>query len=150
MTALEHASPAARPRRFDPERLARWLRRATLLGAGVAAVWFFRCFGTERVPAGMDGVASIPPGSLCIVDRRGGSAAVGHHVFADVPGGGTVLSRVAAVEPDGTLVLHNSNAGSAMPDSRAFGPLPRSRVRGVVLVVFPPEAPSPGQRIDGR
>jgi hypothetical protein len=136
--AVSGTVPSARKVGFDPLPPSRWLRRATWVLAIVAGIVFFAWFGTQRVPAGMDTVPSIPPGSLCIIDRRQGAAKVGSHVFLDVPAGGTVLSEVTAADEEKVFVLH-PNAASALPDSRSFGPLPRSSVRSTVLVVFPPD-----------
>ena len=41
----------------------------------------------------------------------------------------TILKRVAAVRPDGSLVVLGDDP-AASTDSRAFGPVPRSLVRG--------------------
>jgi hypothetical protein len=143
------ANPAGRPVDGISLRLARWVRRAVLPFALLCGFVLYVCFGTIRVPAGMDTTPAIPPGSLCIVDKRAGQAAVGHAVFVDLPKGGTLLTRVAAIDAQGRLVLRNDRADSELPDSRQFGPLPRSSVRGVVLCVFPGEG-EPGEVIRGR
>ena len=126
-----------RPRaELAPVRAARLVRRLTLPFAVAAGLFFWSRYGVIRVPEGMDTMPSIPAGSACLVDKRGSVAMPGHEVFCDVPDGGTVLSRVSSVTADGALVLAHDANDSRLPDSRAFGPLPRSSVRGVVLVVF--------------
>lgn len=119
------------------------MRRLTLPLAVVAGVWFWLTFGALQVPKGMDTMPSAPPGSSCLIDKRAGRARVGHEVFVDVPDGGTVLTRVLEVTADDLLVLRHDNAESRLPDSRAFGPLPRSAVRGIVLCVFAPDPAEP-------
>lgn len=144
MTATS-ADPAVppRPRGFDPARLARTIRRATLPLAIVAAIVFFQCFGSMRVPEGMDSMPDIPPGSLCLIDKRSGSARPGKAVFVDVPAGGTLLSRVVAVGADGSLRVQNDSPTSALPDSDQFGELPAKALRGTVMVVFAASAKGP-------
>jgi hypothetical protein len=127
----------ARPRKaVDPLATAKRLKRATALFAVIAFTWFALQFGSAWVPAGMDTVPGVPPGSWCIVDRWAIGLRVGSDVFVDTPAG-RVLSRVAAVDGDRVTVLH-PNASSAWPDSRQLGPLPRDRVASTVMVVFPP------------
>lgn len=132
-----------------PIRAARWVRRATLPFAIVALLWFFFCYGAMKVPTGMDTMPTIPPGSFCLVDKRGAVAKKGHEVFVEVPDGGTLLSRVKEITDDDRLVLQNDRVESRLPDSRAFGPLSRDRVRGVVLMVYPSEG-LPFEEIRGR
>lgn len=126
----------ARPRGPDPRRLTRWVWRAGPVVLVAAALSFWLCFGALRVPAGMDGIPSIPPGSLCLIDKRTGSVRVGSAVFADLPEGGTVLARVAGLSPEGLMTLRNDDPAAQQPDSDDFGPLPPGSLRGVVLVVF--------------
>jgi type IV secretory pathway protease TraF len=130
---------------WEPTRAARWLRRLGVVGGAVLVVVFFTWFGALRVPASMDTVPSIAPGSWVIVDRRASAVRVGSHVFVAVPDGGTLLSRVVAIDADG-IDVQNPNAASTLPDSRQFGRLAASQVRSTVLVVF---APDGGGR-DGR
>lgn len=99
--AVSGTVPSARKVGFDPQPPARWLKRATAVLAVVGGVVFFSWFGTQRVPPGMDTVPTIPPGSLCIIDRRQGTAQIGYHVFVDVPGGGTLLSQVTQADAAG-------------------------------------------------
>jgi hypothetical protein len=121
---------------FEPQRFARALRRLTLPFAVIAGIVFWQMYGVIRVPEGMDTIPSIAPGSTCLVAKSGSKAMVGHEVFCDVPDGGTVLSRVTEITADGRLVLRHDHVESRLPDSRAFGPVSRESVRGVVLVVF--------------
>lgn len=127
---------------FEPQRIARALRRLTLPFAVVAGIVFWQMYGVVRVPEGMDTMPHIAPGSACLVARNGNTAKVGHEVFCDVPDGGTVLSRVQEITADDRLVLRHDHTESRLPDSRAFGPVARDAVRGVVLVVFGSEAPA--------
>lgn len=146
--AVSGTVPSTRRVGFDPLPPARWLKRLTWVFAVVAGIVFFAWFGTQRVPSGMDTVPSIPPGSLCIVDRRQSAAKVGSHVFVDVPGGGTLLSQVTQADDVGVFV-QNPNGLSALPDSRTFGVLPRHHVRSTVLAVFAAEAKEKGAT-DGK
>lgn len=143
--AVSGTVPAAAPRRVDPLRLARLVRRVSLVGGVVLGTWFLLQFGSRWVPAGMDTVPSIPPGSWCIVDRWAVGLAVGSDVFVATPRG-ELLSRVASLNGD-QVVVENPNPGSRWPDRRTFGPLPRRAVRATVLVVFRlDEAPSGDRR----
>lgn len=138
------ADAAAATRRvraeIAPLRAARLVRRFTLPFAVAAGLFFWSRYGVIRVPQGMDTMPSIPAGSTCLVDKRGSAVMAGHEVFCDVPDGGTVLSRVVSVTAEDAIVLEHDAKDSRLPDSRAFGPLPRSSVRGVVLVVFAGDA----------
>lgn len=138
--AVSGTVPApARTARFDPARLARWIRRATWISALAFVVWMFASFGTKWVPAGMDTVPTIPAGSWCVVDHRRSSVKVGSDVFFASPDGPMMLSRVTALD-DRTVTVQHPNAAAAFPDSRVFGPLPRERLLGTVLVALPPDA----------
>lgn len=145
------ADPAPVPSRggFDPVRLARVLRRSILPLALLAVVLFLLRFGALRVPAGMDSMPSIPPGSLCLIDKWHSSAQPGDEVFVDLPDGSVLLSRLVAVGEDGSLVVQNDADASRLPDSDQFGPLPRQRLRGTVLVVFAGQG-APGEAVRGR
>ena len=137
-------APGRKPR-LDPMDVARWLRRATWLFAAVVLLWLFLSFSTQWVPAGMDTVPTVPPGSWCIVDRRLSSVRVGCDVFVEPPGGGMLLSRVTELGPD-TVTVQHPNPNSDHPDSRTFGALARRQLKGMVLVVFPPDAGGGGGR----
>lgn len=139
------AKPLEPPRRrgFDPARLGRTIRRATLPLAIVAAIVFFQCFGSMRVPEGMDSMPDIPPGSLCLIDKRSGPPRPGKEVFVAVPDGGTLLTRVVAVGADGSLRVQNDSPTTRLPDSDQFGDLPATALRGVVMVVFAATAKAP-------
>ncbi len=137
--AVSGTVPArASKRRLDPTAVARWVRRATLLGAVLFVAWAAATFGTLWVPVGMDTVPGIAPGSWCLIDCRRSSVAVGRDVFVVSPDGVTLLSRVVAVDDD-LVTVRNPNEAAAFPDSRVFGPLPRRSVRGAVLFALQPE-----------
>jgi hypothetical protein len=140
---------AAGRARLDPRRLQRWVVRAALPVLVVAVAALLLCFSVLRVPAGMDSIPRIQPGSWCLIDKRAGSVRAGCVVFVDVPDGGTLLARVTEIAADGSLWVANDNLQSALPDSGDFGRLPASSVRGVVLVVFGGDGP-PGEAVHGR
>lgn len=136
-----HGRPGPRIR-FDTTRATRWVRRAMLPAVLLGALVLWVCFGAQRVHQAMDTLPdSVPPGSLCIVDKRSGAAQPGRAVFVQLADGGILLSRVQARADDGSLVLRNDNQDSRFPDSRQLGPVPLARLRGTVLVVFPPDHP---------
>jgi type IV secretory pathway protease TraF len=83
-------------------------------------------------------VPNIEPGSLCVVDRRASAVQVGRDVFVRAEGV-LLLTRVEAIEGD-AVTVRNPDPMAPYPDSRVFGPLPRSQVRGAVMVVFAPNA----------
>lgn len=141
--AVSGTVPARTRPPFDPQSLARRLRRGTALLAVVAFAWFLLKFGTAWVPANMDTVPSVPPGSWCIVDRWSSGLRVGSDVFVDTPEG-RLLSRVAALDAETVTVLH-PNGNSAWPDSKHFGLLPRSAVVSTVMVVFLPGKAEPAR-----
>lgn len=145
MTATATPQPARKTAKgFDPHRFGRALRRLTLPFAVIAGLWFWTCFGAIQVPKGMDTMPHVPPGSVCLVDKRSDRVQERHEVFVEVPGGGTVLSRVVQITPEGLVVVQHDAATSSLPDSRAFGPLPREAVRGIVLCVFAGDQSEPG------
>ncbi len=141
--AVSGTVPARRQPAFDPQRVARWLRRGTALIAVVGFVWLVMRYSTAWVPAGMDTVPGLPPGSWCIIDRHP-ALRVGADVFVDAPGG-RIVSRIAAVDDTTVTVLH-PNSASSVPDSRTFGPLARTQVHGTVLVVFAADGEVPRGR----
>ncbi|MBX3463504.1 MAG: hypothetical protein KF830_10050 [Planctomycetes bacterium] len=141
--AVSGTVPARRPPRFEPATAARWVRRATLLLAVAVGGYAWAVLGTEWVPAGMRTVPSIPPGSLCLVDRRASAVRVGRDVFVEVDGV-RLLSRVAAVDGD-LVTVRNPDAEAPWPDSRTFGAVPVPQVRGAVLVVFAPSTAAGGR-----
>jgi len=61
--------------------------------------------------------------------------AVGSVVVADLPGHGLIVKRIGAVG-DGGYVLLGDNRDRSY-DSRDFGPMPRSRIEGRVVLVWP-------------
>ena len=71
-------------------------------------------------------------------------------MFVDLPGGGTLLTRVESVDADGIIVRHD-NPASRFPDGEELGPLPLAAVRGLVLTSFVPDAlPEEERREGGR
>jgi hypothetical protein len=125
----------ARGRGLDPARVAKYVRRITPIVAFVCVGVLWLNFGWLRVPAGMDTTPSAPPGSLCIIRKRPGPAAVGSLVFANVPGGGVVLSRVVARDGD-AVVLRHDDPDSRMPSSEHFGAVPDEEIAAVVISVL--------------
>lgn len=136
--ALSGTVPARSPApRLQPTRYAKWVRRTGVVVSIVVFTWFLLQFGTRWVPDGMNTLNEVPTGSWCIVDRWSVGLRVGSEVFVDAPFG-ELLSRVKAIDGD-RIVLEHSNPATIWPDSRAFGPLPRSKVRSTVMVVFRPD-----------
>jgi len=140
--AVSGTVPARVPKRVDPSRVARWVRRLTLLSAVGLLLWCYAVLGTEWVPPGMRTAPDIGPGSLCLVDRRASAVQVGRDVFV-VADGVRLLTRVTAVDGD-AVTVHNPDPMAPYPDSRVFGAIRRSQVRGVVLVVFTPDGDGAG------
>lgn len=134
--AVSGTVPARSPESFDPLSLARRLRRWTVGLAVLGFTWFLLKFGTAWVPANMDTVPSVPPGSWVIVDRWSSGLRVGSDVFVATPAG-RLLTRVAALDDETVTVLH-PNGASAWPDSKHFGLLRRDQVESTVMVVFLP------------
>ncbi|MCA8948338.1 MAG: hypothetical protein KDE27_02480 [Planctomycetes bacterium] len=139
--ASQGSAPAA-PRSAEQRALARVgvarrLRRATLVvGLALLVVGYLR-YGARWVPAGMDTVPAVPPGTFCVIAKQAGSVQVGSHVFVELPDGREVFSRVATRSGDEITILH-PNPHTGWPDSRTLGPLPLSAVRGLVLGAFKP------------
>ena len=90
----------AEVRALSRERLAKRLRRITLVVGVSLGIWAYLCWGARWVPIGMDTVPAIPPGSFCVVDKRASTVKIGSHVFIELPGVGVVLSRVTARNGD--------------------------------------------------
>ncbi len=110
------------------------IRRAMLPLAIVLGVLLWWNYGTLTVPRGMDSMPDYPPGTLCIIAKEPGNLAVGQVVFVDL-GGGTVLTRITALDEETVTVRHDAD-DSALPDSDEVGPLPRSAVRALLLTAF--------------
>jgi hypothetical protein len=142
--AVSGTVPTASTPRVDPLRWARSVRRVTFFAGAIAIAWFFLRFGTEWVPRGMDTVPGLPPGAWCVVDRWSRGLRVGSDVFVDTPAG-AMLSRIAALDAT-SVTLQHPNAASAIPDSRAFGAVPRTNVRGTVVVALQPSGADAGGR----
>lgn len=145
-TPVTESRPPQRRSGIDPRRIRRWVVRLTLVGLIVTVLLFSWWFGVLRVPVGMDGLSDILPPSVCLIDKRESSVLVGSAVFVDLPAGGTVLSRVVELSPDGQMRLENDNPDSVQPDSNELGLLPLDSLRGVVLVVFAGQGP-PGELV---
>ncbi len=131
-------------------RAASWIRRATLPVALVCGFLLVRWYGFLRVPGGMDTLPHThPPGSACIIEKWPSRVVRGAVVFVDLADGGSLLARVAEVRGDGTLMLEHDNVKSrfADPQGERLGPVTLEQVRGMVLVVFPPDVEAPP---DGR
>lgn len=80
---------------------------------------------------------TIPRGSFLVVTQRG-SIRPGAVVIVERDGR-EIVKRVA--RDDGDFVTVVGDNPSASTDSRAFGPVPRSSIRGVVRAVYwPPGA----------
>lgn len=134
--AVSGTVPARRPNGADPMRYARWVRRSTFVAAVVTFGWFFLRFGTEWVPVGMDTVPGLAPNSWCVVDRWSRGLRVGSDVFYEGPLG-LMLGRVSALD-SATFAVQNVDPRSRVPDSATFGSLPRTALRGTVVVALPP------------
>lgn len=132
--AVSGTVPARTRAGFDLQRLTKRLRRITACLGIAFGIFCVVRFGSMWVPARMDTVPTIPPGSWCLVDRWKGGMHVGSDVFVDVDAG-RVLTRIAAIDQDTVTVLH-PNGNSAWPDSRQFGLLPHAAVHSTVMVVF--------------
>ena len=137
--AMFRSPPARAADGFRPERVAAWVRRVALPLAVLGTLALLWVLELTRVPQGMDTVPDIAPGSTLLLDRRWSSAREGIVVMVDLPQGGTLLTRLARVEPDGRLWVENDRKESLLPDSRALGALAPDCYRGAVLVVFPPD-----------
>lgn len=135
--ALSGTVPSRSPQPLlQPTRYAKWVRRCSLVASIVVFAWFLLRFGTRWVPAGMNTLQAVPGGSWCIVDRWSIGLRVGSQVFVDLPTG-PLLSCVTELTADTVTVEHDVEA-TVWPDSRSFGPLPRSKVLATVVAVFPP------------
>lgn len=134
----EQAAAPTRRRELLPQRLARVARRVTVAIAGVALVVALAKFDTCWVAAGMNTVEEIPAGSWLILDRWHGGLRVGSDVVVETPHG-ELVSRVSAIG-DGVVSIRHPNPAATWGDSRLFGPLPLTQVRGTVMVTFAPSA----------
>lgn len=129
-------------------RLAAKIRRLALpiVLLGSLLLWFN--YGMLGVPSGMDTmIDSHPPGTRCLIAKRPSSVRQGAVVFVDLPQGGTLLARVAAVDDRGNLSLSCDNPRS--PYARELdelGAVAPSAVRALVLVAFTPTPGAPGGR----
>jgi hypothetical protein len=122
----------------NPNRLRPWVMRGGLLATFVVAVLLFTNYGTFRVPDGMDTMPELPPGSFCLIQKEPREVRVGAVVLFRVPGGGMLLSRVAAVHDHGVVVAHDatdSRFGQLQGD--AIGVVPFTELAGLVLYAHP-------------
>ena len=140
----EPSPPSTKVQRRPPTiAAARVLRRAMLPMALAAALLFFWKFGTLTVPAGMDTLEELlPPGTVCVVDKRPWHVRPGAVVFVDLPDGGTLLSRVERVDGD-RLWLRHDNPKSRFADGEELGALSVDAVRALVLTAFASEPEGP-------
>jgi nickel-type superoxide dismutase maturation protease len=127
--------------------------RSSLLAAGALALAagaavLVRAVGRVEVAGGSMRPALEPGDRLLLVRRRsyrpGAVVAV-----ADPRDGRLLVKRVAAVEPDGRLLVTGDDP-EASTDSRTFGPVPRSLVRGQAVHRYAPRSragrmPRPGR-----
>ncbi|MCR9247029.1 MAG: hypothetical protein NXI31_18505 [bacterium] len=135
---MASALESAHERAMQRPKLARRIRRWTLLFGIVAIAWSWLWFGARWVPAGMDTVPDVPPGSFCVIDKRNSTVKVGSHVFVKIPSGEVVLSRVVN-RTDDHITIEHPNLTSTWPDSRSFGELPVAAVEGTILAPFKPK-----------
>jgi hypothetical protein len=132
--AVSGTVPAKNKPGFDANRIAKGVRRFTFVAALLGFTWFLLRFGTRWVPAGMDTLPDMPPGSWCLVDRWAKGLRVGSEVFVTTPAG-PLLSRVTELSDAGLRIAHDHRR-SAQPEGASFGLLPRSAVEGTVMVVL--------------
>jgi nickel-type superoxide dismutase maturation protease len=128
-------------------------RRSSLVAAGAlalaaAAAALVRPLGRVAVEGGSMRPALEPGDRLLVVRRRayrpGTVVAV-----ADPRDGRLLVKRVASVTADGRLVVVGDDP-SASTDSRTFGPVPRSAVRGQAVHRYaPPGRTGPMPRPEG-
>ena len=140
------ADRPAHERAMSRVHFAKRLRRWTLVLGMVALAWSWLWYGARWVPAGMDTVPDMPPGTFCVIAKRTGSVHVDSHVFIEIGGGDVVLSQVVGVDrAAGTVSIRHPNPESRIPDSRALGSLPLRSVQGTVLGAFKPGADDGGR-----
>ncbi len=142
---------------MSPWRFARDL--SLVLGAVLAVSWLV--LRAVAVPWAIDGPSMMPalrpgdrvvvdlwtyarrapkPGEIALFDGPGGEAMVKRIAAAAPPGAPSVpsdpaLARDAALEP--LVFVLGDNPGQSL-DSRAFGPVPRSRFRGRIVFRYWP------------
>jgi signal peptidase I len=128
--------------------LAAWI--ATTLGVLLLGMLIAtRCLVTPGVVAGRSMEPALLPGDRVLVDRWTygyRDPRVGEIVLLEGPSGRPMVKRVSSLrEPraaDGLWVVGDNVAHSA--DSRQFGPLPATRLRGrVVCRYWPPSRAGP-------
>jgi nickel-type superoxide dismutase maturation protease len=128
-------------RRFQEVVSLRPYRRSALVAAGVLALGglataLLRPLGRVVVEGGSMRPALEPGDRLLLVRRR--TYRPGAVVAVPDPRDGRLLvKRVAGVAPDGRLVVAGDDP-AASTDSRTFGPVPRSSVRGQAVHRYAP------------
>ena len=129
-------------------RVASRIRRLALpiVLLGSVALWFN--YGLLGVPIGMDTMLDThPPGTRCLIEKRPSRVRQGGVVFVDLPDGGTLLARVAAVDDQGRISLACDNPRSRYRElADELGAIDPSAVRALVLVAFTPTPGAPGGR----
>ena len=92
---------------------------------------------------------ALEPGDRLLLVRRRAYRTGAVVAVADPRDGRLLVKRVATVEPDGRLVVAGDDP-DASTDSRTFGPVPRSLVRGQAVHRYAPRSragrmPRPGR-----
>ena len=130
-------------KKSSPEVLGRRIRRVALVGLAVAMVFFFTRYGSYRVIAGMDTMPELPPGTLCIIQHDPARVLTGTSVvLVEVEPDAALLTRVAAVLPDGIRIRHdNRESRFVRYEDRTF---PMDAVKALVLTSFAGDPP-PGE-----
>jgi nickel-type superoxide dismutase maturation protease len=140
-------------RRFQEVVVLRPYRRSALVAAGAVALAAavaarLRPLGRVVVEGGSMR-PTLEPGDRLLVVRRRSYRPGAVVAVADPRDGRLLVKRVAAVQPDGRLVVAGDDP-EASTDSRTFGPVPRSLVRGEAVHRYAPASragwmPRPGR-----
>jgi len=117
-------------------RLARAVRRLTVILGLAALAWFLLKYETRWVPSGMNTIEAVPGGSWVILDSWCTGLEVGSDVFVHTPHG-ALVSRVSEVL-DGAVVISHPNLEATWGDSAVFGPIPIDQVVGTIVAAFAP------------
>jgi nickel-type superoxide dismutase maturation protease len=117
------------------------MRRSTrhyLVAVGLVSIGLWRPIGRVEV-TGDSMLPALAPGDRLLV-VRGRRARVGDVVALADPRSAerTVVKRVAAVAADGVTVLGDNPAAST--DSRTWGPVPASSIRGRAVYRYFPDS----------
>jgi hypothetical protein len=127
--------PCSLPVRVDPRKLKPWVRAGVFAAVAVVLYLMWTHYGWMRVPGGCDSMPDLPPGTLCLVAEHPDEVPVGSVVFAAVPGGGVVVSRVVGSDAE-TVSLEHDDPRSRCGFGRARGAVARGAVLGLVLTWF--------------